>query len=206
MSLLLQLFGIFLLGLIGGSVPGPVLAAAFTEALRKGFLKSLRVILMAMAAESLVAIFVLTIFFSINVPQVVFAAISLVGAAVLVWLAIQVWGIKELGEGGNIFSFSKIFFLTVFNGPFWIFWITICVPQAFLLREEVAGGHVLFLVLFELGWLAATAFWTFLFSRFRPLLSKKNVVPIVFKIFAIILLLFAVKLLLESSTLVSGWL
>jgi len=110
MDILLQILSIFVLGLIGGSVPGPILAAAFTEALRRGFLKSLRVIFMAMIAETIVAIFVLVVFFSINLPQIIFYLISFLGAGVLVWLALQVWKIKELGGEGDIFFLENISF------------------------------------------------------------------------------------------------
>jgi len=198
MGILLQLLSIFVLGLIGGASPGPILTASFTEALRKGFIKSLSVIFAAMIAESIIAVFILTLFFSINIPEIVFYIISLIGAVVLIWLASQVWKIKELGGEGEVFSFKKIFLLTIFNGPFWIFWITICVPQAFLLKEKITGGHILFLIFFELGWLFATIFLTFLFSRFRPLLIKNKFIAIVFKIFALILLLFAIRLTIGS--------
>jgi len=196
--MLFQLLSIFVLGLIGGANPGPILISSFTEALRKGFIKSLAVIFKAMIAETIVALFVLTIFFSIRIPQVTFYLISLVGVGVLIWLASQVWKIKEFGGKGEIFSFKKIFLLTIFNGLFWIFWITICVPQAFLLRQKVLGGQFLFLILFELGWLFATVGLTYLFSRFKPFLTKTNFVPVVFKIFALILLFFAIRLLVES--------
>ena len=195
----------FLLGLIGGSVPGPILTAAFTEALRNGFVKSFRVIFRALVAESSVAFFILAIFFSFNIPQVFFYAISLIGAGVLIWLAAQVWKIKEVdGKEGDIFSFWKIFLLTVFNGPFWIFWITISVPQAFLLREKIVGGHFLFLVLFELGWFLSTVFWILLFSRFRLFLTKKNLVGNIFKIFSLILSFFAVRMAIQSVSFFVG--
>jgi len=198
MGIFFQLISVFLLGLIGGANPGPILTASFTEALRKGFIKSLRVIFMAMIAETIVAIFILTLFFSIDIPQIVFYLISFIGAGVLAWLALQIWKIKEFGSGGEIFSFKKIFLLTVFNGPFWVFWITICVPQAFLLKEKITAGHIIFLILFELGWLIATIFLTFIFSRFRPLLTKRNLISIIFKIFSLILIFFAVRLTTES--------
>ena len=200
MEIVFEILSIGLLGLVGGSVPGPILAAAFTESLRKGFLQSLRVIFMALIAESAVAVFVLTIFFAFAVPSAVFYLISFVGAGVLIWMGVKVWQIKELGEGGDIFTFWKIFLLTIFNGAFWIFWIAICVPQAFLLQEKIAGGHIIFLVLFEFGWLLATLFWTFLFSRFRQLLIKKNFVSRVFKIFAILLVFFAIRAIVSSIT------
>ena len=159
---------------------------------------------MALVAETSVAIFVLTVFFSIDIPQIFFYIISLMGAIVLVWLASQVWGIREINGEGEIFSFSKIFLLTVFNGAFWLFWITICVPQAFLLKEAISGGHILFLVVFELGWLFSTVFWVFLFYRFRSLLMKKNLIQVVFKFFALLLCFFAVRLVVESITFLLG--
>jgi threonine/homoserine/homoserine lactone efflux protein len=199
MELLMQIFSIILLGFIGGSVPGPILAAAFTESIRKGFTKSLIVIFRALIAESIVAIFVLTIFFSFNIPQSVFYIISFAGAAVLFYLALQVWKINKISnEEGEIFSFWKIFTLTILNGSFWIFWITICVPQAFLLKEQIPQGHILFLLLFEIGWITATVGWTFIFSRFRNFLTKEKVIPVVFKVFSLILLYFAINLLVEG--------
>jgi len=197
-GILIQLLSIFVLGLIGGANPGPILAASFTESLRRGFIKSLKVIFMAMVVESLVALFILILFFSIHIPEIIFYLISFIGAGVLVWLALQVWRIRELGEKGEIFSFKKIFLLTIFNGPFWIFWLTICLPQAFLLKQKISGGQFLFLILFELGWLLATVVLTYLFSRFKPLLTKTNFVPIIFKIFSLILLLFAMRLVVGS--------
>jgi len=198
MELLLQIFSAFVLGLIGGATPGPILTSAFTESLRRGFVSSLRIIFMAMISEVIVALLILSIFFSFYIPQIIFSIISLIGIAVLIWLALQVWKIKKFDEEGTIFSFKKIFLLTVFSGPFWIFWLTICVPQAFLLKQKIAGGQFLFLILFELGWLIATTGLTFLFSRFRPLLTKGNFVSVVFKILALILLFFAIKLAIDS--------
>lgn len=193
-----QLLGIFILGFIGGATPGPVLAASFTESLRRGFVKSLPIVFMALISEVLIALFILTLFFSINIPKSTFYIISFIGAGVLVWLSLQVWKIKDVGGEGQVFDFKKIFLLMVFNGSFWIFWITICVPQAFLLKEEIAYGQFLFLAIFELGWLIATVSLIFVFSRFRSFLVKSNLVPIVFKIFALILLYFAIKLTITS--------
>lgn len=198
MELLIQIFSAFMLGLVGGATPGPMMTSAFTESLRKGFIKSLWVILKALTAETLVAFLILTIFFSFQIPVAVFALISFIGVAVLIWFAREIWKIKKIEGEGEIFSFKKIFLLTASNGPFWIFWITVSVPQAYLLRQKVFGGQYLFLLLFELGWLVATCGLTFIFSRFRPLLIKGNFVSVVFKTLALILLFFAVKMALES--------
>ncbi len=153
MELLFQAFSAFILGIIGGAIPGPMLTSAFTESLRKGFVGSLRVIFKALIAETIVAASILGIFFSLRIPIAVFSIVSLFGVIVLIWFALQIWKIKKINDKGEIFSFKKIFLLTISNGPFWIFWITIYIPQAFLLKQKVMGGQFLFLLLFELGWL-----------------------------------------------------
>lgn len=206
MGISILIFGAFFLGLIGGSVPGPILAASFAESLRGGFLRGLRIIFRAMVSESVIALSILLLFFSFDIPRQFFYIISIFGSGVLFWIALLAWKIRTIsGEQKEIFSFWKIFILTILNGPFWIFWITISVPQAFLLRQKITGGNIFFLILFEFGWLVATTFWVFIFSRFRKLLIKKNFVAIVFKIFSLLLIFFAVRLLIESITfLVNG--
>lgn len=198
MNIFLELLSIFVLGFIGGSIPGPILTSAFTETVRKGFIKSLDVIFFALLSEIIVASFIMIVIFTLHIPQGFFYAISFIGALVLIWMATEIWKIKKLHDKGKIFDFKKIFLLTVFNGPLWIFWSTICVPQAFILSKKITGGQILFLLLFELGWLASTVLLTLLFSRFRPLLIKPGIISQVFKFFAIILLLFAVRLVLDS--------
>lgn len=201
MGLILETINIFLLGVIGGATPGPILASSFTESLRKGFIGSFRIIFMAMVSEIMVALSVLVIFFTFSIPQIIFSLISLAGVLVLIWLASQIWKINKFNEGGEIFTFKKIFLLTILNGPFWIFWITICVPQAFLLKQKIAGGQYLFLILFELGWLFSTVFLTFIFSRFKPLLIKGRLIGLTLKILALILIYFAIRLAINSISL-----
>lgn len=199
MGILAQIASVFILGLLGGANPGPILMASFTEAFRKGFSKSLGIIFMALVSETIVALAILVVLFSVNIPEEFFYIISIIGAVVLTWIAWQVWKVREIGDNEEIFTLKKIFILTIFNGPFWIFWITICVPQAFLLKEKISGGQFLFLILFEIGWLLATLLLVFIFSRFREILSRKNLTPYVFKFFAILLSLFAIRLIFQST-------
>ncbi len=184
----------FLLGLVGGAVPGPMMTSVFAEVLRGGFARSLRVVFRALVAESVVALFVLLAFSVLSVPQSVFRMISLVGAAVLLWLAWQVWHISTMPEeGGDVFPFRKIMLLTVLNGGFWIFWITIAVPRAFSLDALVPSGRFLFLLVFEMGWLFAMVGLAFVFSRFRDLLHRKGLVLLAYTFLALLLVLFAIR-------------
>src|SRR3989339_1113807 len=193
-TLLLKILEILTLGIIGGAVPGPILTAIFTEVLNKGFRRSLIVALKALIAESLVAVLVLMFFFAWDIPTDYFYIISFGGAIVLFWIAKQVWGIEKISsEKKEIFSFSKLLLLTVLNGAFWIFWITICVPRAFELRQAVSGGHFLFLLFFEAGWLITVIVLAYIFSKFRALLLKKKLVSTVLKVFALLLVFFGLK-------------
>ncbi|MEI6650174.1 MAG: LysE family transporter [Candidatus Moraniibacteriota bacterium] len=199
MTTLNTLIEIFLLGVVGGAVPGPIMTSVFAETLRSGFSKSLSVVFRALAAESIVALFVLLFFSFLNLPEYAFQVISLSGAAVLVWLALQVWKISAVeGESKEVFTFAKIFVLTILNGGFWIFWITVAVPRAFSLDTLIPLGKFLFLLVFELGWLAAMLSFGFIFSRFRELLRKKNLVSATYKFLAVLLALFALKSVIGS--------
>lgn len=199
MLIVTTLLEIFLLGLIGGANPGPILTSVFTVVLDSSFKNSLLIILRALVAESGVALAILLMVYALDPPAYIFHVISLIGAAVLFGLAVQVWKIDRVGGSkGEIFSLSRIFLITILNGGFWIFWITICVPRAFELRNHLPGGQFLFLAVFELGWVAATAVLGYIFSRFRPWLQKKDLVSLTFKVFALLLLFFAIKSINDS--------
>jgi threonine/homoserine/homoserine lactone efflux protein len=175
------------------------MTSVFAEVLRGGFRKSLRIMMYALVAESLVALFVLLSFSFLNPQQYVFQGISFVGAVVLTWLALQVWKISSVeGETKQVFSFPKIFALTILNGGFWIFWITVAVPRAFSLDAYMPFGKFLFLLVFEAGWLATMLVLSFLFSRFRELLRRKNLVSVTYRILATLLALFALRSVIAS--------
>ncbi|MCU0652938.1 MAG: LysE family transporter [Candidatus Pacebacteria bacterium] len=198
MSLIAQIIGAFTVGFIGGAVPGPILTSAMTESLRNGFAASLRVVFWAMLSESAIALFILTVLSLFDVPQGVFYAISFAGAVVLVWFSRRIWKIRTVDGRGEVFSFKKIFLLMAANGLFWLYWLTVCVPMAFAMRQSVVFGQILFLAFFELGWMISTVAMVFIFSRFRPILVRKNLVAPAFKILAVLFVFFAVKISWES--------
>jgi threonine/homoserine/homoserine lactone efflux protein len=144
MTILGQIAGIFLLGLVGGAIPGPNLMAVFAETLKNGFANGLKVLFRAIIAEATIAIVVLLALFGMNISQSLFYIISFFGSGVLAWMELRVWKIRDIGGEGEIFSFRDMFFMTASNGLFWIFLITVCVPQAFLLKKVIPMGHILF--------------------------------------------------------------
>jgi len=188
----------FLLGLVGGAVPGPILTGTFTEILNSGFLKGIRVIFYALIAETIGALLIFLIFYAIGLNQLAIQIISICGALVLFWLSYQVWNITQINtEARQLITFPKVFLLTAFNSGYWIFWITIGIPKALMLNESVLGGKFIFLTVFEFAWLVMTFLLAFVFYQFRPLLQRKNLVGATFRVLAIILILLGVKTLLN---------
>ena len=196
----------FLLGLVAGIVPGPILTATFTEILQSGLWKSIRIIILAMLAETAVALLTLLALSSMNLPEGIFRGLSLIGAVILVWISGSLWKVRKIDIDEKInFSLGKIIALTIANGLLWTFWITVCVPKALSLNEKIAFGSYLFLFLVEIGWLISTFLAAFVFSRFRDVLSNPKVVPVVFKILALMFIYFAGDMAFKSFRYFIPW-
>lgn len=191
-----SLFEAFLLGLVGGAVPGPILTGTFTEILNLGFLRGMRIIVYALIAETIGAVAVAYVFYALGFSKLAIQLISICGAIVLFWLAYKVWGINKVNtEDRKILSFGHILLLTAFNSGYWIFWVTIGVPKALALDTVANGGTFLFLGVFETAWFVMTFLLAVIFFQFRPLLQRKNLVGATFKMLAVILVLLGVKTL-----------
>jgi threonine/homoserine/homoserine lactone efflux protein len=188
-----------LLGLVAGAVPGPILTGTFTEILNTNFVRSLRVIFYAVLAETIGAILILYVLVGLGLSTLVIQIISVVGAIVLFWLASKVWTISQINtEGKKVLSFYQIVILTVLNSGYWVFWITVGVPKAIILDITLIYGKLIYLITFEIGWLLATLALAFIFSRFRPLLQRHNLVSLTFKILASVLVILGIKTLLSA--------
>jgi threonine/homoserine/homoserine lactone efflux protein len=189
----------FILGLIGGVIPGPVLAATFTEILQSGFFKSFRIILWAMLTETVVALISLLALSSMNLSEAVFRIISFVGAGILIWISTSIWKVKKIDSDEKVhFSLGKISAMIMANGMLWTFWITVCIPKAIFLSEIIYFGQFIFLILVEIGWLISTVSVAVIFSRFGKILSSPKAVPIIFKVFALTFVYFAIDMAYRS--------
>lgn len=188
-----------LLGMIGGVIPGPVITAIFTEILQSGLPKSMRIVFIAMLAETFVALISLIIFSALGLPESFFYGLSLLGAIILVWIAFSIWKVKSLDSGEKInFSAWKIILMILSNGVLWTYWITICIPKAILLNDFINLGAYLFMGLVQVGWLLSTLIVAYIFSRFRKVLSRPKVIPVIFKIFALAFVYFAIDMFIKS--------
>ena len=200
MALFFTVINVFFLGLAGGANPGPVLIFSCTESVKSGFKKSFKIILWALIAESIVAFAILLIVSSLKLTNYIFYSIGIIGGIYLVYIAWQISKINELKNNkDNVFSFKKILIITLLNGPFWLFWISICVPLAIEMNNSLPEGYWLFLFVFEFGWLVATTLIVFIFSRFRSVMTNKKVISITYNILALILLYIALSSIIKNT-------
>ena len=205
LTMIHELVVAFMLGLIGGVIPGPVITAVFTEILQSGFMKSLRIIFIALVTESLVAVISLLLLDSLNFNEAFFRGLSLAGAGILIWISLSLWRIKTLDTGQKVhFGFWKVIIMILSNGVLWTYWITICIPKAILLSDQVYLGQYLFMGLVQIGWLLSTLVVAFLFSKFRRILSKPRVIPVLFKVFALAFAYFALDMIYNSILFFKG--
>lgn len=188
----------FLLGLVGGAVPGPILTGTFTEILNSNFTKGLKIIFWALIAETVGALLVLFIFYQLGLSKIVIQIISICGGLVLLWLASKVWNITKINtEDKKFLTFWQVAVLTALNSGYWIFWITVGIPKALSLDSTIMGGKFIFLIVFEIAWLIMTVALAFIFYKFRPLLQKANLVGVTFKVLALVLVILGIKTILS---------
>jgi threonine/homoserine/homoserine lactone efflux protein len=141
-----------ILGIICGAMPGPVLSTTFTEILQNGYLKCLRIILLAMVVETAVALASLIAFSTLHLTEALFQGLSLFGAGILFWLAASIWKINRItGDDKLHFSFGKIAAMILSNGVLWTYWIVVCVPRAIQLGNRMFFGQYAFVALVEMG-------------------------------------------------------
>jgi threonine/homoserine/homoserine lactone efflux protein len=194
-----ELFVALILGLVGGIIPGPVITSVFTEIIQSGFPKSLRIIFTALVAETAVAAISLLFLVSMDLNEGFFRGLSLAGAVILLWIARSLWNIRSLETGKMVtFGLGKIIAMILTNGVLWTYWITICIPRAVLLQEQVAMGAWYFMGMVQLGWLISTTLTAFAFSRFRGVLDRPRALPVMFRIFSLAFVYFALDMTWKS--------
>jgi threonine/homoserine/homoserine lactone efflux protein len=188
-----------MLGLIGGMIPGPVITSVFAEILQSGLTRSLRIIFIALVTETLVAIASLIMLESLRLQEGFFRALSLAGAVILIWIAFSIFKVRQLGTGEKVvFTVPKIVMMILTNGVLWTYWITVCIPKAILLGDDVHLGAYLFMGLVQIGWLISTVILAILFSQFRKILTGSRVLPLIFRIFAAAFVYFAADMIYQS--------
>ena len=187
-------------GFFNGVQPGPVLTCSLQQALGKGLRAGLAVIFASAVIFGILA----TGTFALSgkhFSESFFHGLSALGGIFLMFLSWQIAhqdGAMGTQKAKLNLSIWKVAGLIVFNGGLWLFWISVCLPQAMALQGRIFLGPFWFLLCFEFFWVATGAALLFAFSRFGHFLKRKKVLAKVFKVLAAVLLLFAGQMLWSS--------
>lgn len=196
-----ELIPAFVIGLIGGAIPGPLLTSTFTEILQSGFRKSIWLVTIAMLVEALVAYICLFALTLLSISPNIFYLLTLFGAGFLLHLAAKIWKIQKFDTSTRIvFNLKRISLLILSNGMLWLFWISVIIPQALAYSHGELAKTAIYFLCVQTGVFISTLAIGFIFSRFRPLLSKPTVVPYIFKVFALAFIFFALRMAYTAVT------
>lgn len=189
-----RLFEVFFLGFLCGLIPGPVVTALFTDTIRTGWASARRIVFLAAGGELVMSIVCVAALSALDAHSKIFAALSVFGALILLNLAWDLWKVGEIPEEEPLFSNRRIFTIALLNGMAWIFWITVCTPQAMALDQVLKGGRWIFIALFELGWICSTLSLCYLFGLFRGYFHNQHKLHILYRTVAILFVVFGLKL------------
>ncbi len=196
--MILRLAEVLFLGFLCGLIPGPVVTAVFTETIRNGWQSARRIVITAGIGEIVMSVVCVAALSVLDSTSIIFSALSIFGSLILFSLSWDLWKIREISEHEPLFTNRRVFMVSLLNGMAWIFWITVCTPQAMALDQLVPGGKWLFIVLFEIGWFCSTILLSYLFNYFRPYFQSNKNLHLLYRTVAILFVFFAIKLAIVS--------
>ena len=189
----------FLLGLVGGVIPGSILTILLVSVLQGGFRAGIRAFSWCMAAEVTIVLFLLGVLLSLPITPDIFLYLSIIGGLVLFYFASQIFKLSKIERPENtdtVFSAQKIFLLSATNAPLYIFWITVCAPLIWQLAEQFSlyESAFYFMLAFELGWGLSTFGVMLLFVKSRTLLTNPAVMTKVYLGIALFMTLLGIRM------------
>jgi threonine/homoserine/homoserine lactone efflux protein len=180
----------FLFGLFAGILPGPMLTSGFMTIIKnpKGLYKVFPFPIIAGLTEIAIAITMVhlgTLFFT----NTTLFFITLLGIINIFWITFKIiknrknfslvkkeLSPKKTDLNYMAISYLEAFFLTLFNGPLYLFWITVCIPLAINTNESITNGANIFVIAMVLGVAIMTYFLFFLMHIARESFQNKRVI------------------------------
>jgi threonine/homoserine/homoserine lactone efflux protein len=196
-------FPIILLGFIGGITPGPILIMAFSEILiksRQNIKRAVEIIIVTVFTETIIALFLITFSKVFKIPPILFHLVSIIGISILFMLSINMFKVKEMNTAveKKDTNLLKVFLIMIFNGPLWMFWISVCLPLVYQMADKMVFGEYIFLIIFEISMIAGISLMFFLFSLITKNVKNQKKIQILYIILGVILGLLALKMLISE--------
>ena len=195
----------FVLGIVAGFIPGAVLTLLLVSTLQGGLSAGIRAFWWSMLSEILIAGGLLLLASLLPLSASSFTAIGIVGGAVLLYFAWNVFQLKSISvnDAPIFFTAPKIFMLSATNAPLYIFWSTICFPLIWQLASNwsLPIAAIAYFLAFEIAWALSTLATVLIFAYARPVLTNEQMMRKVFICIALILAGLGIKMFLTGITL-----
>ena len=135
-----------LFGLSAGLAPGPLLALVVTQTLRHGLADGVRVAMAPLVTDEPIVIVCVLLVGSLADAGAPLAAIALLGAAFVAWLAVDTWRTEPPGAAGGgeptpaARSWTRGAVTNALSPHPWLFWVAVGAPT--LIAAYAGGGAV----------------------------------------------------------------
>lgn len=208
------LFTAFLFGLIAGILPGPMLTSGFMTIIKnpKGIFKVLYFPLVAGGVEISIGLIMLTVGIQFFTDQIIFV-LTIFGIINILYIAYSIFKNKEsfmLAPSKNTsaqlenymaISYKDSFLLTLFNGPLYMFWLSVCLPLAIEADKSIFHGGIFFILLMVFGVAIMTLFLFFLMHISRKSFQNAKVMKVIPYIITMFFVFIAIKMCNTALTL-----
>ena len=200
-----------LFGLSAGLAPGPLLALVVTQTLRHGPAHGVRVALAPLVTDLPIVVVCVLLVGSLAGAGAPLAAIALLGAAFVAWLAVDTWRAEPPGappDGGAApaaRSWTRGVVTNALSPHPWLFWVAVGAPT--LIAAYATGGTLsaaAFLLGFYGSLVGAKVGIAVLVGRGRGRVAERGY-RWTMRVLAALLALFAAGLLYEGVLLLTGW-
>jgi len=165
------------LGLSAGFAPGPMLTLVLSETLRHGARSGLQVALSPIFTDAPIIIMTLLVVSQLADVEPVLGGISLLGAAVLLWMGYDSWQTQpvqldrqDLSKGHA--SLRKGMLVNLLNPHPYLFWFTVGAPLLVRAWQSSLGAVAAFLLCFYGLLVGSKVLLALLVGRYRHFLSS----------------------------------
>ena len=164
-------------GLAGGFSPGPTTTVVVSQTLRFGFLEGIKVAIAPALTDAPIILVAVLLVGQLAKFEVVLGVISLLGAALLLYLSFESFRVRGIEIGGTEAeprSISKGFMANLLNPHPYMFWFVVGAPKLIEAAEIGWMTTVAFIVGLYVCLIGAKILVAFLVGRSRAFLKSRG--------------------------------
>ncbi len=189
------LFTAFLFGIFAGFMPGPILTSGFMTIIKNP--NGLRYVLLfpiILGAIEIIIGLTITQLGSLFFTNTILIIITILGIINILNIAYDIFKTRKTfslfsnNENYSSISYKQVSIMTLFNGPLYIFWITVGMPLVLNAKNEIGNGDIFFVFSMVLGVSISTVLLFLVMHKYRYFFHNEKVmrnIPFVISAFFI---------------------